>query len=131
MIQTKFQFFIKKLVSETNDGNIVWESVTEDDSSYKAEFKDKILDDVVVQVSVINMGNVKEAVLKVTRGESEMNVNLAPKGGEIDKLIMKLFDSAYAKKLDSAISVLEDNGTEDEKSDIMGIFETRTQPKES
>ena len=118
MITTKFKRFVEKLIEETINGNIEWKSSTNDDSSYKC-----ILDhDVEVQSSVINIGNAKEVKLQIKRGGKSVDVNLAPKDGEMNELMMSLFETIYTKKLNTGIEMLEDNGDDKKKLDIMNVF---------
>lgn len=129
MIKTKFQTFVIKLVEETNNGNIDWESIVEDDSSYMAKFENSLEPNLKIQISSINMGNTRTAILKISRFDSEMNIHLAPNGGELDKLIVSLFDSVYGRKLNSGIAMLQDNGMGEDKSDIMDIFKLKEETK--
>ncbi len=118
MITTKFKRFVEKLIEETTNGNIKWESAIKDDSSYKCI----LANDVKVQSSVINIGNTKEAILSITRNNIAVNVNLAPRGGEMNKLMISLFEIIYTKKLNAGIEMLEDNGEDKKKLDIMNVF---------
>lgn len=125
MIQTKFRLFLEKLIENTVHGSIDWKVNTKDSSSFLCELKHNIR----VHVSVINMGNSKEIIFSIDRDNRQVNVNLAPTGGEIDKLIIDLFETVYLKELNYGLSVIEgkikdsDKKTIDEIDIIKDVFD--------
>jgi len=114
MITTKFLKFLEELVSQTMNGNIEWENYTEDGSSYRYVFEEY---GVEIKISIANFGNSKEVILDITRNGKSINVIFAPKGSDIDNMLINLFESVYSKKLNAGLSMLEDNRNMEEIND--------------
>lgn len=119
-MKSNIREFIEKLIHEMRLNKIEWKASRADCAAFDCEIKG-----VKINVSSLMGEGGRQVIFHMSRkAKANLSITNSPKGGNLDKMLIELFQLIYEKELDKGLKLIEEVEVEDVKDfKIMSIFE--------